>query len=598
MARSHDWALVAPWYRWAQQGKPGRKTRPVFQKYETSDLVNVFLKDPQLSLKFNDDDFVYTTSTRTVATIDSGDLKAGPGEPPRLRELTTKTGSKDSGGNDVWNTTVPSRSRTGLRKIFLDTHKRFYLVVCELHCDEAGFPNADRADACEAGFVIRRRRLVFQSGSAKEAGRILKQISKQRQKIDELNKAAAAAPINEAKSATTLGKMKALASALVVYGKSNSAEAQLATATTALATEQKRLADWAVTSGAHELHEGWVPSSFDKIGAWQVVPETPQAVQETILPLYPLIADPNDPLHSGAGRAIYFGLLPTGSADTEDDGSPRFDETSTYEVRCFVRRHKPDCPKLATRGDCPGPLVWSAPTEPYRLAAHFDLTGTSNRPVTMQLPDLADLEAQAASMPAAKVAPFRMASPPKSNLEFEVDTENTKAIPKPPSGAICSFSIPLITIVATFVFKLFLPILTFIFGLFFLLKLKFCIPPSIEIDAGLQIELDVVLPKIEADVSFDVDVEVDLDIEAKGGFPAHTLTTVDLHDNLIADIDLKLGGADSDAPKPGTELGVHFGNRALAELHTDLATDFAVEENMPSLSASLELEARVEVTSA
>ncbi len=46
---------------------------------------------------------------------------------------------------------------------------------------------------------------------------------------------------------------------------------------------------------------------------------------------------------------------------------------------------------------------------------------------------------------------------------------------------ICSFSIPLITIVATFVFKLFLPIVMLVFELWFLLRLKFCIPPSIEV---------------------------------------------------------------------------------------------------------------------
>ena len=49
---------------------------------------------------------------------------------------------------------------------------------------------------------------------------------------------------------------------------------------------------------------------------------------------------------------------------------------------------------------------------------------------------------------------------------------------------ICSFSIPLITIVATFVFKLFLPVVMFLFGLLFLLKLKFCIPLSVECRAA------------------------------------------------------------------------------------------------------------------
>jgi hypothetical protein len=593
MARSHEWALVAPWYRWAQQAKPGRKTRPVFQKYETSDLVNVFLKDPQETLKFNADDVVYTTGERTVERIP---MSAPPALRNKKRELTSKQGS---GFSDK----VPTLTATTLRKIFLDTHKRFYLVVCELHCDEPGFPNANRDEACEAGFVIRRRRWVFQQHSAKEAGRILKQIAGARLKIAKLQAEAAKEPVNAAKPTSGLGKVKAIASALVVYGKSGSVEQQLATATEGLAAEQKKLADWAVTSGAHELHEGWVPSGFDKIGSWQAVPETPAETNEVILPLHALIPDPRDDKHSGKGRAIYFGLLPTGSADTEDDGSPRFDTTSLYEVRCFVRRHKPDCPRLSTRGDCPGPLVWSAPTDSYRLAAHFDLVGTSNRPVTMQLPDLAELEAQAASLPAPKVAPFRMASPPKSNLEFDVDPEEMKASPKPPSGQICSFSIPLITIVATFVFKLFLPILTFLFGLFFLLKLKFCIPPSIEIDLGLKAELDVVLPKIEVDASFDVDVSVGLSIPAVPPNPAKnfpgqaanpSLSASDLHAHLETDLNAKL--SPGVAVGVGTVLANDFGNGALAKYESELATDFDTEEHMPSLSASLELEERVEVS--
>ena len=54
---------------------------------------------------------------------------------------------------------------------------------------------------------------------------------------------------------------------------------------------------------------------------------------------------------------------------------------------------------------------------------------------------------------------------------------------------ICSFSIPLITIVATFVFELFLPIVTLLFGLLFMLKLKFCILPEVSLAAGVTAEI-------------------------------------------------------------------------------------------------------------
>ena len=57
---------------------------------------------------------------------------------------------------------------------------------------------------------------------------------------------------------------------------------------------------------------------------------------------------------------------------------------------------------------------------------------------------------------------------------------------------ICSFAIPLITIVAFFVFQLFLPIVVFIFQLWFLLTLRFCIPPDVDLTGGFGAELDAI----------------------------------------------------------------------------------------------------------
>ena len=88
----------------------GRGTRPVFQKYDSSDLVNLFLADPQKSLKFLDEDHVQ-------------DVTAGAFMFPILSKVTS--------------TRVASPSP--VRKLFLDVHKRFYLVTCELRCEAAGF---------------------------------------------------------------------------------------------------------------------------------------------------------------------------------------------------------------------------------------------------------------------------------------------------------------------------------------------------------------------------------------------------------------------------------------------------------------------------
>src|SRR5262249_37453755 len=121
--------------------------------------------------------------------------------------------------------------------------------------------------------------------------------------------------------------------------------------------------------------------------------------------------------------------------------------------------------------------------EAYKLAPHFDLIGTSNRPVTIQLPDLDELAAQAKPSLGAALAK------PSNYPSFTVDKDG-KPHKAGPMGVpeICMFAIPLITIVATFLFQLFLPIVTLLFGLFFLLKLKFCIPPEISVSSGITAE--------------------------------------------------------------------------------------------------------------
>jgi hypothetical protein len=123
------------------------------------------------------------------------------------------------------------------------------------------------------------------------------------------------------------------------------------------------------------------------------------------------------------------------------------------------------------------------------------------------MPDFSELAAQAAALPANKLAPVRVEKP--QSMNFQIDDDGN------PTGGgiggfqICFFSIPLITIIAMFLLQLFLPIVVFLFGLFFLLALKFCIPPSLSVAGGLSAKLDVLMPKLELDASIDVDVEFD-----------------------------------------------------------------------------------------
>jgi hypothetical protein len=461
----HPWLLVAPWYRWARQGGPPRETRPVLQKYETSDLVNVFLKDPQHSLKFTDED--------RVAVLQS--QPAPSGLPKRLSSAVLV--------------------RSGTRKLFLDAHKRFYLVVCELHCDVAGLPNANPAEVCETGFVVRRRACNVPQPIRRETAARLQRIAARRARL---------AQVDRIEPATRIAVLRRPAACEAVAR-------QRIELTRALVDERLQLREFLRASGAVDLVEGWIPSSLDKVGSWQAVSEDPQVVSESIFPLLRLIPDPRADHHAAAGRAMYYGLVATASADTDSHGHARFDDASCYEIRCFVRRHDPRCPRTGERNDCKGELVWSEPTEIYRIASHFDLDGTSNRPVTIQLPDIPALTAQAAALPVkgpqrAKAAPVKMVTPAGSKLNIQVSgglpTGGTLGGP-----GFCHLSIPLITIVATFVFQLFLPIVVLIFGLWALLKLRFCIPPEISISAGVTAELhgvtdvDLQLPSVELSVA-------------------------------------------------------------------------------------------------
>ena len=157
---------------------------------------------------------------------------------------------------------------------------------------------------------------------------------------------------------------------------------------------------------------------------------------------------------------MFFGVAPTSSFDTDANGKARLDSKSVYEIRCFVRRHLPECPRKLPPPDCAGALTWSQPTEPYQLAAPFDLEGTANRPITIQMPDLAKLAAQAIAKPFGKYSPVKIIQP--QSLKPEIDGKALSG-GSMGGGQICFFAIPLITIIAFFVLNIFLPIVVSLF---------------------------------------------------------------------------------------------------------------------------------------
>ena len=456
----HPWILTAPWYRWPQPGvaAAGRGSAPVLQKYASPTFVNDFLAEPQKSLRYLDEDFVHRVEAKV----------------PKPK----------------FSLSALERIKTDRRKIFLDTHCRFYLVVMQLCCDAPGLPRVAREQVCQAGFVVRRK-----LAPAPAAGR------------QQLEAALAAVTRLESRIAALAGAIPGRRGRLVAAIGNHCAE-EIGRLEVELAGRREELRQLAASYGVRLETQGWLPGEHHGLGAWQASEETPETLVEVSYPLLPLVPDPANSRHSAKDKTLYFGLLPTGSRELDSAGNPRFDDRHLYEVRCFVRRRTPCCGKVSCP-DCRGELVWSRPTELYQLAAPMDLDGTSHKPVTIAMPDLPALEAQAAAMKVGQGTGLRMVSPNQSALKFKSNPDDLGN----PGGAstggpqICSFAIPLITIVASFVLNLFLPIVVFAFGLFFLLKLKFCILPSFELEAGLAASLAATPPGVSIDASLAAGID-------------------------------------------------------------------------------------------
>lgn len=569
MPEQRPWKLVAPWYHWErqrqQEGRAPRSTRPVFQKFDQPDFVKGFVREPQHSLKFDE----------TVDRVFNASLSAAPPPGSSFAGKLTRLYAprlKPRPDSDMSGVKPEAReaklSPTGVRKLYLATHQRFYLVVCELHCDEPGFPTTTREQVCEAGFAVRRRSFQIPAGAKSEVVKLLRNIVAVQADLAYYEETAPARGLALKRRAEKVGRMKA-------EGKW---EPKVAELKAKLAAERQKVAAWKDAKGVASVYEGWLPSEFEHIGSWQVVEESPQQLQEAAYPLFSLFPDPNVPGHSAAGRNIYFGVVPTTGHDTDARGGARYDDQSVYEIRCYVRRHDPDCPRREQKPDCCGTLFWSEPTEPFRVASHNDLIGTSQRAVTIQMPNFQELAAQVAALPLNRFSPVKFVHP--QSMIFDVNDG------KPEGGSvgfpqICFFSIPLITIIAYFVLTLFLPIVVFLFGLFFLLLLKFCILPSVSIDAELSAELDVVPPSL--------DVEAGFSLEATVGGNTFSFTEQDLHEDLAAGIaaDWGIKGPDADRLK-------EFSNRPLMELGAKMNAVNKVPEEKAGAEAGLDLVASLE----
>lgn len=328
---------------------------------------------------------------------------------------------------------------SGLRKLYQPHHGRFYAVTVEVFCDRAGLPRPGPDDELELSLVLRRIKVEFPD--AVDVRRRAHQLAQ----MLYLHRHTGLPGIRVGRDAGDLMSAH-LGSALIDPDRD---EGQ------AKATEQF----W-------KPGTGWEPV---------VVTDPPEPADgEVETRMWRVPTAPGCPR-----RSLWFGLVPTFSGKHDANGQPKLDETAIYHLRCVARR-------VARPGHehCPRPVHVSAPTEPYRLAAFADPEGTAKKRTSITMPDLRAVAARAGQP--AGMGGVAITTPPGSRFSFNPNNGNPKE-PAPVTGTAaqtCTYALEIFMIVAMFVFALFLPIVVFLFQLWWLLALRFCLPPQA---AALQV---------------------------------------------------------------------------------------------------------------
>lgn len=429
-----DFALRAPWYVRERGGfdlRDPRALRPAIQKYGDSRFASRILADPRDSLQFVTDD-LYSYPVPVTPTNAHG----------RERFATHKLVTTD------------------VRKLYQPTHDRFYTVVAEVFCDQPGLPRAGQHEDIDVGFVMRRVRTTV-TGNPRLVRRLARNLV-----VDLARKQHAATPrATPADSAELLWADHAWRQGFTASNADLISEVSVASQT-----------------------EAWMVNADG--GVWRTLDATPpdgelERHEETLMMwrLPPIAGS----CPAAGTRSLWFGVVPTYSAEHWVDSAgtvqPKLDEHEIYELVPYVRQRP-----VPGREHCPPEISWGAASEPFKLAAPFDPDGTKNHTVTISAPDLRRLAARAGQPLAGGV---RIATPPNSAL-------NPVAFGDIPTGSgsvglggsICSFAFELFFLVAFFLFLLFMPIIVFMFQLWWMLALRFCIPPSVSFSLLAQFFAD------------------------------------------------------------------------------------------------------------
>lgn len=416
-------ALRSPWYvceRERFDRFDPRARAPAIQKYDTPELVNRLLADPRDSLKLRAEDGDVWSYPVPVA-----DANRGKG---RLRFATHRFIATD------------------LRKLYQPSHDRFYAVVVELFCDTPGLPRPKTIDDVQVGLVLRRRSVAI-TGPRRVIRRLARDLTRKLFRAQ-----------HKGTRPDTL--------------TDPDVDQVLWADLTHRRQFEEEHAEALEKLGVHLVVEGWMVGSAG--ASWRQLgtpaPEgTTDAEQE--LSMWRIPARPGD-CDAAETRSLWFGLVPTFSGDRDTAGRPKLDDQAIYELRCFARRPSPP-----GRERCPPTVSWSGPSEPFRLAAFADPEGTRNRVFSIRMPDFRAVAARA-GQPAGPGG-VAITSPPQSQLSFNPGNGT------PSDGSVggtvdrtCTFALEIFMIVAFFVFSLFLPIVVLLFQLWWLLALRFCLPPA------------------------------------------------------------------------------------------------------------------------